>query len=154
MTLLLWPSDGWTVVRSSDDAARALRDRHYTTERPGGRTVGPPGRRLVLRTVAGDAAWISSYQRHVRDGLDAWRCTLFRNESARRSSELIAEAMAATRERWGEPPPDGWVTYVDPRKVAGTNPGYVFKLAGWTVDRVGGRDRHGPVYLVRLRAPG
>lgn len=154
MTVLLWPASGWVAVRSSDDAARALRDRHYTTERPGGRTVGPPGRRLVLRTVDGDAVWVSSYQRFARDELDAWRCVLFRNESSRLSSELIVEAMLETRARWGEPPPDGWVTYVDPRKVAGSNPGYVFKLAGWRVDRVGGRDRHGPVHLIRLRAAG
>jgi hypothetical protein len=41
----------------------------------------------------------------------------FRNEGAGLSSELIREAIAATRMVWGDPPELGMVTFVDPRKV-------------------------------------
>ena len=64
---------------------------------------------------------------------------------------MILEAMAATVEAWGPPPRDGWVTWVDRRRVRSSNPGYCFLRAGWWRDRgyqPGYRQRH----LVRLRA--
>lgn len=66
------------------------------------------------------AYWITSwpfaeYVRHAWPG--AWVCSAFRNESRHLSSELVAEAVAATRHRWPEVPELGMVTFVDPRKV-------------------------------------
>jgi len=142
----------WEVVKVSDLRARALRDRHYTTKRPGGATVGPPGRRLVLVTPDGLAAWITHHPdpRLVLDRVDAWRCTLFRNEGPRLSSELVREAMALTAQVWADHPPTaGWLTYVWPAKLRSTNPGYCFLAAGWHRDP-SWRDPTGR--LIRLRA--
>ena len=48
---------------------------------------------------------------------------------------------------WAGLPADGWVTWVDPRRVASPNPGYCFQRAGWTRD-LSWTHRH----LIRLRA--
>lgn len=146
----LWRGDGWIVTTRSDPTVRALRDRHYSTKRPGGRTVGPPGRVVVLRTADGLAGWITHYPdpQLVLDGLDALRCTLFRNEGPRLSSELVLEAERISEATLGAPP-DGWVTYVEPGKVRSANPGYCFRVAGWSRDRewIGWQ----PGRLIRLR---
>jgi hypothetical protein len=51
------------------------------------------------------------------DGLDAWRCSIFRNEGAGLSSELIEAAMALTAGRWADRRADGGVTWIDTTKV-------------------------------------
>jgi hypothetical protein len=81
------------------------------------------------------------------DHLNAYRNSYFHNEGAGLSSELIIEAMLLTIRLWGEPPADGWVTWIDTRKVASANPGYCFKRAGWWLDRTWSHR-----YLIRLRA--
>lgn len=127
----------------------ALFDRHYSRQQPGRGEVGPPGRKLVFVTVDERAMWCTHWPRAdmTMDGLDAWRCSVFRNESDELGSVLILEAMALTLKLWGDPPPDQWVTWVDRRKVKSENPGYCFKRAGWWRDREWSH-RH----LVRLRA--
>jgi hypothetical protein len=80
----------------------------------------PPGRCLVLVTEPPDAYWVTSfpfaeYVHHAWGG--AWMCSAFRNEGPHLSSELIREAVAATRWRYGDPPSLGMVTFVDPSKV-------------------------------------
>lgn len=136
----------WIVVKASDPRARALRDRHYSTRRPGGRTVGQPGRRLVLVVPDGTAAWITHWPEAslAMDGLDALRCTLFRNEGAQRASSLIREAIDLSERKFGRAP-DGWLTYVDPAKVASEVPGYCFRRAGFRHDRAWSHPR-----LIRL----
>ena len=64
------------------------------------------------------------------NGLDGWTCTIFRNEGAGLSSELI---LAAERELLAEHEcgPDGLITYVWSSKVRSVNPGCCFKRAGW-----------------------
>lgn len=151
----LWSRSGWILATRSDPAVRALRDRHYSTKRPGGKTVGPPGRVVILRTEDGLAAWITHYPATelALDGLDAFRCSLFRNEGPLLSSDLIVAAMEISQRilgetnGWGERL-DGWVTWIDPRKVASPNPGYCFLRAGWRRDREWTHPR-----LIRLRAP-
>ena len=142
----------WTLRTKGDAAANRLADAHYSRGRVGAGQVGPPGRLLVLVTPCERAAWISHWPAPALalDGLDAWRCSMFRNEGAGLSSDLIVAAMALTRERWGreELPSDGWVTWVDRRRVPGTNPGYCFERAGWIRDRAWSH-RH----LIRWRAP-
>lgn len=127
----------WHRVKVSDPLARAMRDRHYSTKYPGGRTVGPPGRRLVLISDDEQALWITHWpQAHlVLDGFDALRCTVFRREGRRRerASVLIRAAMAMSEAYFG-PAPDGWLTYVEPRRVKSSEPGYSFKMAGFSLD--------------------
>lgn len=95
----------------------------------------PPGRTLVLLTDDGDALWGSSwpkaeYVRHAWAG--AWMCSVFRNESTQRASDLIRDAVAATRAAWGDPPTLGMVTFVDASKVRHKrDPGRCFLRAGF-----------------------
>ena len=150
----------WTVVKSSDPRARALRDRHYSTKRPGGRTVGPPGRRLVLVDEAAGALWVTHWPdpKLALDGIDALRCTVFRREGGelpltlfeleldeRPASTMVLEAMRLSESVFG-PAPAGWLTYVEPAKVASEVPGYCFRRAGYRRDRAWAHPR-----LIRLR---
>jgi hypothetical protein len=146
----LWSGAGWMVTTRSDAAVRALRDRHYSTKYPGGRTVGPPGRVVVLRTEDGLAGWVTHYPAPelALDGLDVFRCSLFRNEGPTLSSTLVLEAMAISEELLEVRPTDGWATYIEPAKLASRNPGYCFLRAGWSRDREWRHPR-----LLRLRAP-
>jgi hypothetical protein len=81
------------------------------------------------------ALWISSwpfaeYVRHAWPG--AWICSCFRNEGAGLSSELITEAVAATRAFWPEVPALGFVTFVDANKTRKKrDPGRCYRRAGW-----------------------
>lgn len=129
-------SSPWRVTTRLDPVVLALADRHYSRRHPGKGQVGPPGRKVVLVTPCGRAAWLSHWPNAglAYDGLDAWRCTLFRNEGAGLSSELIVAAMELTARVWAERPADGWITWVDTRKVRSSNPGYCFLRAGWWRD--------------------
>lgn len=134
----------WIESWRADPVARELADRHYNRQKIGSKQFVPPGRCIVLVTDDGKAFWISAYPiakyvQHAWAG--AWMCTAFRNEGAGLSSELITEAVAATRwlaERtpsWegGAPPPLGFVSFVDPTKTKPKNdPGYCYLKAGWT----------------------
>ena len=140
----------WLVTTRLDVLANALADRHYSRRRPKSGQIGAPGRKLVLVTPCGRAVWLTHwpYPELAMDGLDAWRCSIFHNEGAGLSSELIRSAMSLTAERWGEQPKDGWVTWVDTRKVRRKrDPGRCFLKAGWWRDR-----EYQHRYLVRLRA--
>jgi hypothetical protein len=129
----------WHLSWRADPAARALADRHYNRQHVGADQFVPPGKCLVLLASSSgrpDALWISSwpkaeYVQHAWAG--AWLCTAFRNEwRFALSSELIVEAVAATRARWGAPPPQGFITFVDSRKTRRKrDPGRCFLRAGW-----------------------
>lgn len=124
----------WFRSWRADPLVRALADRHYSRKTVGASQFAPPGRNLTLRTLAADAAWVTSWPRPeyvAHNWGDCWTCTLFRNESRNLSSELITEAMAATCATFGEPPTGGFLTFVDQRQVASPNPGYCFKVAGF-----------------------
>lgn len=124
-------SDG--LVRTwacGPDCAR-LADRHYSRQSPGSLHFTGNGRKIVLRDSFGLVVfvWMWNYSGLRLDGQMGYCCTLFRNESGRRSSALILEAESAAVEEWGN---SRAFTYVDPRKVLSRNPGYCFKAAGWT----------------------
>jgi len=126
----------WHRTTRADPRAAALADRHYSRKTVGAAQFTPPGRCIVLLTSDAQALWVSSwpyaqYVKHAWAG--AWLCTLFRNEpgSGYLSSELIAQAVAATRFIWGDPPDRGMITFVDANKICSLNPGYCFKRAGW-----------------------
>lgn len=138
----------WQIRNRFDPAAAALADRHYC-RRHSSNQVGGVGRVLVLVTPCERALWVTKWPKAGQpwDGLDAYRNSYFRNEGAGLSSDLIREAMALTLRQWGTPPIDGWLTWIDRRKVASAHPGYCYKLAGWMLDR-----SYEHPHLVRLRA--
>jgi hypothetical protein len=130
----------WGVSDRFDPPAVALADRHYSRVRPGTPQFMPSGRALVFVTEDARAVWGSSYQVSY-DGIayawysgqfDAWVCSIFRNEGPHLSSELVREAVAATRHAWGDPPRDGFLTFVDAGKVRPKrDPGRCFIRAGF-----------------------
>lgn len=123
----------WLESWRFDSRALPLADRHYSRQQPGTPQFVPPGRCVVLITPPADALWVTSsqeYATHAWPG--AWVCSLFRNESEHLSSELILEAVAATRWTLGEPPEQGMVTFVNPAAIRPKpHPGMCFRIAGF-----------------------
>lgn len=110
----------WEVSHRADATVVPLADRHYNRQKIGSPQFAPPGRCLVLATPERDAFWITSwpfaeYVRHAWAG--AWVCSAFRNESPHLSSDLIRDAVAASRWRWPEVPELGMVTFVSTKHV-------------------------------------
>lgn len=140
----------WQRVTKFDAGAARLADRHYSRRKVGSPQFMPPGETVILATEQRDAVfgwWRPHPSSGLRamNGLDGWTCTIFRNESATRSSELIlaAEAVLLAEKDCG---PDGLLTYVWGEKVRSVNPGYCFKVAGW---RVKGRSADGRKTLLQ-----
>ena len=128
----------WEKSNRGDQRARELADRHYNRQKPGAPQFVPPGRCCVLyaENENGRAFWVTSYPyaeyvHHAWAG--AWVCSAFRNEGAGIASEMIREAVAATRAPFGEPPELGMITFIDARKVKPT--------------KVHGRDTWGYTYI-------
>lgn len=124
----------WIRATRADLECRLLADRHYNRQKIGSPCFTPPGRVLVFKTLCARAVWATSwpfaqYVRHAWAG--AWVNSLFRNEGAGLSSELIRAAVGATAWQW-DPPPLGLVTFVDANKVKQKrNPGYCYLCAGF-----------------------
>ena len=125
----------WTESHKADRRALPLADRHYNRRKVGSPQFCPPGRAFVLLATDENALWVTSwpyaeYVRHARAG--AWVNSLFRNEGAGLSSELIRSAVAATRAKWPDVPPLGIITFVDPRKTRHKrDPGRCYRKAGF-----------------------
>lgn len=124
----------WHLSHRYDPRARELADRHYNREKVGNPQFAPPGRLLALVTDPVDAVWLTvwpKYAQHAWRG--AWMNTLFRNENRTNlSSELIREAVAATRFKWPDVPELGMVTFVDPDEVRHKrDPGRCYLRAGF-----------------------
>jgi hypothetical protein len=81
------------------------------------------------------------------DGQRGVMCSVFRNEGAHRSSDLIREACELAWQRW---PGARLFTYVADAKVRSTNPGYCFQVAGW---RKCGRNKDGRLTILELLPP-
>jgi len=116
-----------------DESARAIFHRHYSF-RPyaDGREpklfVGP-GAKLVLITENADALFV--WRKFISgDKQEGVNCAVFRNEGRILSSTLILEAEQIAWARW---PGERLYTYVKARAVQSRNPGYCFKMAGWTL---------------------
>lgn len=126
----------WHLSNRADPRAVALADRHYNRQKIGTPQFVPPGRCLVLLNEEATALWVTSwpfaeYVRHAWAG--AWVCSLFRNESTVLSSELVRQAVAATRWHYGEPPTIGFITFVDADKTRRKrDPGRCYRKAGWS----------------------
>ena len=114
----------------------------------------PPASCLVLLTQSADALWVTlapqaAYVQHQWAG--AWTCTLFRREPEcpHRASDLIVDAVAATRAFYGDPPSQGFITFVDRGKTRSKrDPGYCYLKAGW---HSAGRTKGG-LYALHLEA--
>lgn len=125
----------WRITNRADPVARAIADRHYNRQSIGAQQFVPPGRCLVL-VIPGEALWITSWPfaefvKHAWAG--AWVCSAFRNErpDLHLSSDLIREAVAATRATW-EPPELGMITFVDRDKTRRKrDPGRCYRRAGF-----------------------
>jgi hypothetical protein len=117
----------WGLSHRFDPKACLIADRHYNRRKPGSPQFVPPGRCLVLLTKDAGALWVTSwpfaeYVRHRWPG--AWINSLFRRETGPKSSELIRQAIAATRWYWPDVPSLGMVTFVDSDKVRSRRAGY------------------------------
>lgn len=132
----------WHLSNRADPKAREVADRHYNRQKPGTPQFVPPGRCCVLYTEneSGRALWVTSfpfaeYVKHQWAG--AWVCSAFRNEGAGIASEMILDAVAATRAFFGDPPPLGMITFIDKKKVKPTKRhgkdtwGYTYEKAGF-----------------------
>ncbi|SRR6266404_6420448 len=156
---------GWRLSSSSDPVALAVvdglgkdagRGPHYSRRTPGLKTFTGVGKEIVLVTEDENAVWACIYQKtpsargtggsRGRTGSGdkkvryIFRNMMFRNLSSVRSSTLIAEALIKTREEWinryGEWPPERLRTEIGISSVKSKNPGYCYKVAGWTKDRI------------------
>ncbi|MTJ81751.1 MAG: hypothetical protein F8N37_12135 [Telmatospirillum sp.] len=121
----------WIEVRDGNDSCRAIFDRHYSRHhyKDGRRPkifVGP-GEKMVLITPCARAMFV--WRKFISaDGQDGVNCAVFRNEGAGLASDLITAADKLADLRW---PGERHYTYVNPRKVRSTNPGFCFIAAGW-----------------------
>lgn len=132
----------WCMSHRADIAARVIADRHYNRQKVGTPQFVPPGRCLVLLSDCAKAFWITSwpfaeYVKHAWAG--AWVCSAFRSEGAGQASGLITDAIAATRDYFGEPPELGMVTFIDRSQVRPTKVHGV-ETWGWTWKRAGFRE--------------
>jgi hypothetical protein len=122
----------WVEVRDGNPTAAALFDRHYSRNRKavGDPRVAGPGEKMLLLTPCARALFV--WRRFISKDPSASNadvnCAVFRNEGAGLSSDLIRAAMAAAWRRW---PGARLYTYVNPRRVRSSNPGYCFLMAGW-----------------------
>lgn len=123
------PGNPWRLTKDGDFQVVHLHTKHYS-RRPGKRRnslIVGPGRKIVLKTEDGRAAWAWRLELFRDDKRYGANNVFFRNEGPFRSSFLIAAA-----EEWLQFwPVDTMFTFIDPRKVRSTNPGYIYKLAGW-----------------------
>lgn len=145
----------WRIVKKFDPNACALADRHYSRRTIGSPQFMPPGQTLVLLTPERDAVfgwWRPAPHCGIQamNGLDGWTCTIFRNEGARRSSELILDAEERLITSGYDIGPDGLITYIWDRRIKSSNPGYCFKCAGW---KTSGRSADGRKTLLQKAVP-
>jgi len=148
----------WETTHRGDLATRLIADRHYSRQKPGTAQFVKPGRCVVLfaQNDAGRAYWVTSwpfaeYTKHAWAG--AWECSAFRNEGAGVASEMIEDALAVTRQEFGDPPALGLVTFINRKKV---NPIMVRgrPVYGWTFIKAGfeyAGETKGGLLVLRIR---
>lgn len=128
--------DQWVPVKDGHPLARALYERHYSSqnrrkrrkERKTKLFMGP-GNKLPLILPRGDAGCFWRKEYFHNGNFMGVNCTLFRNESEFLSSELLLKTEAVVRRYW--PYEMRLFTYVDATAVRSKNPGYCFICAGW-----------------------
>lgn len=140
----------WWITKDGDRTLLALYERHYSAHQYRDRRVrrlfAGPGEKIVLRTERGDAGFV--WRNFISDGDQRGiNCAFFRNEGPILSSELIRQADDIADAIWSC---GRHYTYVDPQAVRSRNPGFCFKLAGWTS---AGMSNSGKLILERLMLP-
>jgi hypothetical protein len=142
----------WTLSHRAEHRAVRIADRHYNRQKPGTPQFVPPGRCLVLVSADGLSVWVTSwplpqYVKHRWPG--AWVNSTFRREGgAMRASDMIREAVAATRWKWPDVPALGMVSFIDADQVRHKrDPGRCYIRAGFEYD---GKTKGGLV-CVRMR---
>jgi hypothetical protein len=125
----------WLPSHRCDPRAIALYFRHYSSAKGGRKATvythgfTGQGEDMVLLTPSCDALFVWKRSNVKRlDGQGGVNCSVFRNEGPTLSSELIRQADELA---WGRWPGERLWTYVDPREIRSTNPGYCFLMAGW-----------------------
>ncbi len=125
------------IVTTHFDAEMAmLADRHYSRRTVGARQFLYSGKKLVIRDAAGDVlfGWMFPDETMRMDGQKGYNCAIFRNESNRKSSEIILECERLAFEKWG---PNRLYTYIDPAKTKTIKRrgsrvvGFCYLKAGW-----------------------
>lgn len=125
----------WTLSNRRDHEMLPMADRHYNRQKIGSPQFVPPGRCVVLKTPCLRALWVTSwpfaeYVKHAWAG--AWVNSLFRNEGAGLSSELILDAISATKACWPQIPSLGIITFVNADKTRKKrDPGRCYRRAGF-----------------------
>lgn len=128
----------WWLTKDGDTDCLALYERHYSAHqyrdgRERRKFVGP-GDYVCLRTIAGDAFFVwrrfndACVDQRTGQPQEGINCAAFRNEGTHRSSDLVRQADAIADVCW---PDSRHYTYVNPKKVRSSNPGYCFLVAGW-----------------------
>lgn len=124
--------DAWIEVRDANDAARFLYHRHYSRKRyTDGRKplkFTGPGEHILLVTPDVKAVFLWRKEKFRKDDQAGVNCAIFRNEGQRLSSDLIHCADEIAWKRW---PGERLFTFVNPRKIRSSNPGFCFLKAGW-----------------------
>lgn len=130
----------WLPIKDGDPRAYALYRVHYSfKEYKDGRRqntayrnrhlIAGPGEKMLLLTQDANALFV--WRKFMdKSGQVGVNCAVFRNESDILSSLLILEAEVLAWQRW---PGERLYTYVNASKVKSINPGYCFKMAGWSV---------------------
>lgn len=134
--MLLPFSSGLIRTTHFDDEMRQIADRHYSRRTVGARQFLYSGKKLVLRNAEGTIlfGWIFPDESMRMDGQKGYNCAIFRNESSRKSSDIILEAERMAFEKWG---PNRCYTYIDPNRTAEIKRrgkrivGFSFRKAGW-----------------------
>ena len=130
--LELFPVTGnWREVKDGNPIVLKIYERHYSCYKyADGRErklFCGPGEKMDLLTIHNDTLFV--WKKFIDDsGQKGIYCAVFRNEGNLLSSILIKEAVALTQRRW---PNERLYTYVNPKKIKSTNPGYCFQKAGW-----------------------
>ena len=132
--MLLQFQDGLTITNHFDPECAALADRHYSRRTVGARQFCYSGRKIVLRDAVGSVVfvWMFPDPSMRMDHRAGFHNTLFRNESSRRSSEIILEAEEFAVRKWGVG--RAW-SFIDSRKIKSHHPGYCYLVAGWDYER-------------------
>lgn len=135
----------WTQVNDGNEMVFQIFSGHYSFRKwrrrngkNGKRMVGP-GESIVLLGKDNKAIFIWRRQLYSKDGQTGVNCMVFRNLHTKeeqqqnkrfQSSTLLLEAEEIAVRRW---PGERLFTYVNPKKVKSANPGYCYKMAGWTL---------------------
>jgi len=140
----------WYGIKDGDPRAYYLQSQHYSfyhykdnrrldLSYANRHLIVGPGKYIMLMTVDCQALfiWRQFINRDKRQtGIN---CSSFVNRGPYLSSELILWAEEIAANIW---PGERVYTYIDPVKVASANPGYCFKVAGWSYWGKSGNGKH------------